>query len=308
MCSTTVMSIVESETSRRTFLRSMSAAAIGVGAAAVAVRAESQSTGLAVASRSVRFEKIVDCTHVLEPDIPNYFRLNMEITPLLTVEENGVFVNRLIVPEHYGTHFDTPAHFILNGITGESIQPEQLVGPLVVIDIADRASQDANTEITVADLEQWEWRNGRIPSGAFVAMYSNWAARWPTPAYLNEVAGTYNFPGFGGEAARFLTKERDIIGIGCDSHSLDVGPSTSYPRPHCRPWRREDRRRESDRPGRSATPDRAPQAKGNRRPSHDLCRWTEDPEWVRQPRPSSGARVECDARWNGRASQHESPR
>lgn len=229
MCSTTVMSIVESETSRRTFLRSMSAAAIGVGAAAVAVRAESQSTGLAVASRSVRFEKIVDCTHVLEPDIPNYFRLNMEITPLLTVEENGVFVNRLIVPEHYGTHFDTPAHFILNGITGESIQPEQLVGPLVVIDIADRASQDANTEITVADLEQWEWRNGRIPSGAFVAMYSNWAARWPTPAYLNEVAGTYNFPGFGGEAARFLTKERDIIGIGCDSHSLDVGPSTSYP-------------------------------------------------------------------------------
>jgi kynurenine formamidase len=223
------MSVVESEASRRTFLRSMGAAAIGVGASAAGVRAESQTNGSALVRRSVHFEKVVDCTHVLEPNLPNYFRLNMEITPLLTVEENGVFVNRLTVPEHYGTHFDTPSHFIREGITGESIQPEQLVGPLVIIDIAARASRDPNTEVTVADLEQWESRNGRIPRGAFVAMYSNWAVRWPTATYLNEVAGTYNFPGFGGEAAQFLVEERDIIGIGCDSHSLDVGPSTSYP-------------------------------------------------------------------------------
>jgi kynurenine formamidase len=27
----------------------------------------------------------------------------------------------------------------------------------------------------------------------------------------------------------FLVEERDIIGIGCDSHSLDMGPSTNYP-------------------------------------------------------------------------------
>ena len=229
MCSTTIMSTVESETSRRRFLRATGAAALGLGASALPVRAQPQSSPSPLVVTSVRFEKVVDCTHVLEPNLPNYFRLNMDITPLLTVEENGVFVNRLTVPEHYGTHFDTPAHFIRDGITGESIQPEQLVGPLVIIDIAERASHDPNTEVTVADLEQWEWRNGRIPSGAFVAMYSNWAARWPTPAFLNEVAGTYNFPGFSGDAARFLTEERDIIGIGCDSHSLDVGPSTTYP-------------------------------------------------------------------------------
>ena len=229
MCSTQIMSTVESESSRRAFLRATGAAALGVGAAAVAVRAESQRDNSPPVGKPVHFEKVVDCTHVLEPNLPNYFRLNMEITPLLTVEEHGVFVNRLTVPEHYGTHFDTPAHFIRDGITGESIQPEQLVGPLVIIDIATRASHDPNTEVTVADLEQWEWQNGRIPSGAFVAMYSNWAARWPTAAFLNEEAGTYNFPGFGGDAARFLTEERNIIGIGCDSHSLDVGPSTTYP-------------------------------------------------------------------------------
>jgi kynurenine formamidase len=207
----------------------MGAAAVGVGAAAMGVRAQSPRNGPS-RSGTLHFEEVVDLTHVLEPDSPNYFRLNMEITPVLTHAEHGVYVNRLTVPEHYGTHFDTPAHFIGSGATGESIEPEQLVGPLVIIDVAERASWDPNTEVTVADLEQWEWQNGRIPPGAFVAMYSDWAKRWPSPAYLNEDATrTYNFPGFGAEAARFLIEERDIIGIGCDSHSLDVGPSTSYP-------------------------------------------------------------------------------
>lgn len=229
MCSSKIMSVVEEQTARRTFLRSMGAAAVGVSAAAMGVRA--QSPGNAPSrTGTVHFEKVVDLTHVLQPDIPNYFRLNMEITPVLTHAEHGVYVNRLTVPEHYGTHFDTPSHFVREGVTGESIAPEQLVGPLVIIDIASRAASDANTEVTVADLEQWEWRNGRIPPGAFVAMYSDWAKRWPTPAYLNEDATrTYNFPGFGAEAARFLVEERDIIGIGCDSHSLDIGPSTTYP-------------------------------------------------------------------------------
>jgi kynurenine formamidase len=230
MCSPLIMSAVEAETSRRRFLRSVGAAAVGVGVAAANVRANAQNVSSVDAGRRFSFEKVIDCTQVLEANIPNYFRLNMEITPLLTIPNNGVFVNRVTVPEHYGTHFDTPAHFIFGGATGESIRAEQLVGPLVIIDVAERAAHDRNTEVTVADLEQWEARNGRIPRGAFVAMYSNWAARWPTAAYLNEDAsGTYNFPGFGGEAARFLVEERDIIGIGCDSHSLDIGPSTTIP-------------------------------------------------------------------------------
>jgi kynurenine formamidase len=230
MCSTQIMSTVEAETDRRRFLRSIGAAAVGASVTAADLRANAQNGRPAFAGRPFFFEKVIDCTQVLEPNIPSYFRLNMEITPLVTVPSNGVFVNRLTVPEHFGTHFDTPAHFIFGGATGESIKAEQLVGPLVIIDIAQRASQDPNTEVTIADVEQWESRNGRIPTGAFVAMYSAWAARWPSAAYLNEDAsGTYNFPGFGAEVAQFLVEERDIIGIGCDSHSLDVGPSTSFP-------------------------------------------------------------------------------
>jgi hypothetical protein len=63
MCSPKVMSIVEAET-----------------------------------ARSVHFEKVLDLTHVLEPSVPNCFRLNLPVTPVLTLEEHGVFVNRLTVP------------------------------------------------------------------------------------------------------------------------------------------------------------------------------------------------------------------
>lgn len=61
-----------------------------------------------------------------------------------------------------------------------------------------------------------------------MARYSNWASLWPTATYLNEdPPGTCNFPA---SAARWHgSEQRDIIGIDCDSHSLDVGPSTTYP-------------------------------------------------------------------------------
>ena len=49
-------------------------------------------------------------------------------------------------------------------------------------------------------------------------------------ACLNaDSTGTYHFPGFGGEVSQFLVEERDIIGVGVDSHSIDVGPSTTFP-------------------------------------------------------------------------------
>ena len=93
--------------------------------------ADAQNVGSVDAGRRFSFDEVIDCTQVLEANIPNYFRLNMEITPLLTIPNNGVFVNWVTVPEHYGTHFDTPAHFIFGGATGESIRAEHAKTPSV---------------------------------------------------------------------------------------------------------------------------------------------------------------------------------
>ena len=64
---------------------------------------------------------------------------------------------------------------------------------------------------------------------ALVVMKTGWAGRFGDHgAYVNGGA----FPGFSGEAARFLIDERDVAGIGVDTASLDVSPSAGYP-VHC---------------------------------------------------------------------------
>src|SRR5690606_24155638 len=40
--------------------------------------------------------------------------------------------------------------------------------------------------------------------------------------------GTMHFPGFSFEAAKFLVHERQVDGIGVDTLSLDIGPSTDF--------------------------------------------------------------------------------
>ena len=43
-----------------------------------------------------------------------------------------------------------------------------------------------------------------------------------------DAEGTHHWPGFGAEAARFLTEQRDIVGVGVDTLSLDVGTSVNF--------------------------------------------------------------------------------
>jgi kynurenine formamidase len=71
------------------------------------------------------------------------------------------------------------------------------------------------------DLAAWESANGEIPVGAAVCMYSGWEERFGDD-------GAMHFPGFHVEAAQFLVGERDIIGIGVDTLSLDYGPSSTF--------------------------------------------------------------------------------
>jgi kynurenine formamidase len=82
-------------------------------------------------------------------------------------------------------------------MSADRLPVERLVAPLVVVSIADRAVRDADTQVSVDDLLQWEKRHGRIPPGAFVAMDAGWDARAATAdRFLNRDAkGTMHTPG-----------------------------------------------------------------------------------------------------------------
>ena len=99
------------------------------------------------------------------------------------------------------------------GPSGDRIPADQLVGPLVVVDIRDRASANADTQLTPDDLRAWERQHGTIPAGAIVAMFSGWDARvGEARTFFGRMKGRLHFPGFHLEAVEFLHEERERQG------------------------------------------------------------------------------------------------
>ncbi len=121
----------------------------------------------------MRRYELVDLTHPLNekmlfwPTAPSSFqleRLSFGTTP------GGWFysASRFCTREHGGTRLDAPITFDSAGRSVESIPLEQLIAPAVVIDVAAAAAGDADYRRTVADVQAFERRHGRIPTGSIV--------------------------------------------------------------------------------------------------------------------------------------------
>jgi kynurenine formamidase len=180
--------------------------------------------------RTVSFSRVVDLTHLLPSDFPNPFgRSNLDIEPVLTFAKDGVNLNNWHISEHVGTHIDAPIHFSDDGLTVEQIPVQDLVVPLAIIDIRERAEANADTELTPDDIAAWEAQYGSLPAGCCVAMNSGWDRFAPGPRYCDrDDDDVMHFPGFHGETAEMLVSSRDVLGLGVDTTSLDNGPSTEF--------------------------------------------------------------------------------
>jgi kynurenine formamidase len=146
-----------------------------------------------------------------------------------SIEKNGYFTRSFWMLEHYGTHLDAPVHFPPGKATVEQIPAKQLFGPAVVLDVRAEGAKDADYQLSAARVEEWEKRHGRIAAGAIVLLRTGWAARWPdAQKYRNQDAqGRMHFPGFSVEAAKLLI-QRKVSGLGCDTMSVDYGPSSDF--------------------------------------------------------------------------------
>jgi kynurenine formamidase len=227
MCAPAVIAAVREEWSRRRFLGTLGAAAVASSVVPAAIDAQEAPLRLANG-----FRQIFDLTHPLSPKTPVVpsFR-PMQYTPLFSIARDGFQCGELTLNEHTGTHMDAPVHFVDGAVTVDRIPVGKLFAPLVVISIADRVQGNPDTAVTPEDVFAWERRHGRIPAGAFVAMHSGWDARiGDSASFLNrDATGTSHTPGFSGDAAALLTRERDIVGVGVDTLSLDLGTSSGAP-------------------------------------------------------------------------------
>lgn len=134
--------------------------------------------------------------------------------------------------EHLGTHIDSPIHFAEGKATTDTVPLRQLIGPVVVIDVSRACASNRDYELSRADIEGWEKKNGRILSGSIVLIRTGWSAVWPdqlrymgtdTPGDVRNL----HFPGISAEAAKLLVA-RHVDGVGIDTASLDHGPSVDF--------------------------------------------------------------------------------
>lgn len=222
MCDICIMNAVKDRMlSRRDFFRTtaMAGAAAAVGGVVAAPAAMAAGHG-----------GVVDMTHTYDHDFPTYFGApGFSAEQVYNFKEHGFNLFNLAINEHTGTHVDAPLHFSADGQSVDEIPVENLVAPLCVVDIAARAQDDPDAQVTPDDLKAWMAAHGDIPDKACVAMHSGWAGKSGGDGFRNVGADEkMHFPGFHVEAAQMLIENTGATSIAVDTLSLDHGPSGDF--------------------------------------------------------------------------------
>jgi kynurenine formamidase len=123
------------------------------------------------------------------------------------------------------------------GRTVDRIPLDEMILPLVVLDISARVAEDPDAVVTLDDVRRFEERHGRIPARSFVALRTDWSKRWPDPEAVanRDAAGMPHTPGWSLEVLRLLYEERGITASGHETPDPDPGSSTGRPIPPDRP-------------------------------------------------------------------------
>jgi kynurenine formamidase len=223
MCHHCVIENVKSNMlSRRSFFKGGLAVAAGaatLAAAAVPTPVFAQAPA-----------KTADLTHELWDTFPTYFGgQQLYYDKKFTFEKDTFNLYELRLSEHTGTHIDAPLHFTADGKSVAELAIEDLVAPLVVIDIKAKAAENPDSQVTPDDIKAWIAANGELPQGAIVAMNSGWDKHVATDKFRNaDDKKMMHFPGFHLEAVQALMEAPSIKAIAVDTLSLDFGQSPDF--------------------------------------------------------------------------------
>ena len=137
--------------------------------------------------------------------------------------------------EHGGTHLDAPVHFAKGKWTADEIPLEKLTGEAAVINVSDRALQNADYLISVSDIESWEKTNGRLPDDIIILFRTGYGSFYPetkkdlgTDERGADAVAKLHFPGIDPAAAEWLVRNRKIKAVGLDVASVDYGQSKDF--------------------------------------------------------------------------------
>lgn len=163
-----------------------------------------------------------DLTHTIKTGIPSWHRtIHQIIADELTFDEcttqTKFHAQRLIeVPCGIGTHIDSPAHCIKNGISVDQIPLTQLQTHYRLFDIVHLRDDYA---IDMNDITSYEKNYGNLEKNEWLLINTGWHKRWlQSELYQNN----YHFPHLTAAAAEYLAT-KELAGVGIDTLSVDTG-------------------------------------------------------------------------------------
>ncbi|MCP4361370.1 MAG: cyclase family protein [Chloroflexi bacterium] len=188
--------------------------------------------------------QIVDLTQSLGPDtpvidLPPIFApsppFSMETISQYDDKGPAWYWNTITLGEHTGTHFDAPGHWITgkdyaHNMT-DTIPVNQFVGPACVIDVSKETAAYEDFLLTREHVLAWEGEHGKIPSGSWVLLRSDWSKRKGREAFLNVRDDGPHSPGPHADCVRFLAQERDVLGFGTECVGTDAGQAGNFDPP-----------------------------------------------------------------------------
>ncbi len=209
--------------------------AVAVFVAAVPAQAQNGSLGALASDLASGKVAVIDLTQVvnsstpiiqLPPPFANTPGFKSHEISHYDAKGPAWYWNWIEIGEHVGTHFDAPCHWA----TGkdkpcvDAIDAKQFIGPAAVIDVTAEVAKNADFVATKETILAWEKKHGRIPNGAWVILRTGWGARAADARRFMNVGadGAPHYPGFGKESAEFLTRERNILGVGVEQVGTDA--------------------------------------------------------------------------------------
>ena len=188
--------------------------------------------------------RVIDLTQTLSPEFPTIalppqfgqcapFRLEQ----ISRYDDKGPawYWNNFSCGEHTGTHFDAPIHWVsgkdLPNNTTDTIPAQSFIAPACVIDCSREAGENADFILTVAVIEAWEAKHGKIPAGSWAFLRTDWSKK-SGAAYANLKEDGAHTPGPDPDAVRFLVEQRDVIGFGVETIGTDAGQAHGFTPPY----------------------------------------------------------------------------
>ena len=166
--------------------------------------------------------KLLDLTLTISENIPTFpGSPQPSFVQDKNVKNDGYNSELLFLSSHTGTHLDAPYHFQEKGEKIHEISLKRLVSSAILV----KSRKKGDQSITKTDIQKFEKKHGKIPSGSAVIFWTGWQKMIKTNSYF------IRNPGLSTAAAKYLVSKKINL-VGTDSPSIDLGKDKRFPVHH----------------------------------------------------------------------------